>query len=229
MLNADLPIHIGNATVAFSCSIELANLCHPETLGESLPDTWTQPVSHRQSDFVTFFWWSHWLREEVSANLPNILHHLEWEGLNYCSADCKPVRILECLRSQVLTVQLYLMQSSQKRLAENFFFTTTVTPCIRHWPTPMILPGERNTSQFSFVNLFPSQLEENNTCWVVERKTVVDDVIRAHAKGKIAKSSNSVIAVVGTEKRFSCAKSLTSLKSGCLHEEITDCAPQWQP
>lgn len=55
MLNANLPIHIGNATVAFSCSIELANLCHPEALGESLPDTRTQPVSHRQSDFVTFF------------------------------------------------------------------------------------------------------------------------------------------------------------------------------
>lgn len=55
MLNADLPIHIGNATVALSRSIELANLRHPKTLGESLPDTRTQPVSHGQSDFVTFF------------------------------------------------------------------------------------------------------------------------------------------------------------------------------
>lgn len=82
MLNANLPIYIGNATVALGRSIELANLCHPKTLGESLPDTRTQPVSHSQSDFVTFFWWAHWLREEVSANLPNILHHLEWEGLN---------------------------------------------------------------------------------------------------------------------------------------------------
>lgn len=89
MPNANLPIHVGNAAVAFSCSIELANLCHPETLGESLPDTRTQPVAHRQSHFVTFFWRSHWLREEVSANLPNVLHHLEWQGLNNCSADCK--------------------------------------------------------------------------------------------------------------------------------------------
>lgn len=55
MLNANLPIYIGNATVAFSRSIELANLCHTKTLGESLPDTRTQPVSHSQSDFVTFF------------------------------------------------------------------------------------------------------------------------------------------------------------------------------
>lgn len=32
----------------------------------------------------------------------------------------------------VLTVQLYLIQSSQKRLAENFFLTTTVSPLIKH-------------------------------------------------------------------------------------------------
>lgn len=55
MLNANLPIQIGNATVALRRSIELANLCHPKTLGESLPDARTQPVSHSQSDFVTFF------------------------------------------------------------------------------------------------------------------------------------------------------------------------------
>lgn len=55
MPNANLPVHIGNATVALRRSIELANLCHPETLGESLPDAGTQPVSHGQSDFVTFF------------------------------------------------------------------------------------------------------------------------------------------------------------------------------
>lgn len=55
MLNANLPIHVGNATVALSRSIELANLCHPKTRGESLPDARTQPVSHGQSDFVAFF------------------------------------------------------------------------------------------------------------------------------------------------------------------------------
>lgn len=55
MLSANLPIHIGNATVALSRSIELANLCNPKTLGESLPDTRTQPVSNSQSDFVAFF------------------------------------------------------------------------------------------------------------------------------------------------------------------------------
>lgn len=55
MVNAYLPIHIGNATVALSCSIELANLRHPKPLCESLPDAWTQPISHSQSDFVAFF------------------------------------------------------------------------------------------------------------------------------------------------------------------------------
>lgn len=55
MPNANLPIHIGDATVALGRSIELANLCHPETLGESLPDARAQAVSHSQSDFVTFF------------------------------------------------------------------------------------------------------------------------------------------------------------------------------
>lgn len=55
MLNANLPVHIGNATVALGGSVELANLCHPKTLGESLPDARAQPVSHGQSDFVAFF------------------------------------------------------------------------------------------------------------------------------------------------------------------------------
>lgn len=55
MVNAYLPIHIGNATVALSRSIELANLRHPKALCESLPDARTQPVSHGHSDFVAFF------------------------------------------------------------------------------------------------------------------------------------------------------------------------------
>jgi hypothetical protein len=42
-----------------------------------------------------------------------------------------------------LTVQLYLIQSSQNREAENFFRITTVMPWIRHWPTPTIFPEGR--------------------------------------------------------------------------------------
>lgn len=40
----------------------------------------------------------------------------------------------------VLTVQLCLTQSSQKRLAENFLLITTVKPKSKHWPTPMMVP-----------------------------------------------------------------------------------------
>lgn len=41
-----------------------------------------------------------------------------------------------------LTVQRYLAQSSQKRLAENFFLMTTVRPWSRHCPTPMMFPAK---------------------------------------------------------------------------------------
>lgn len=49
----------------------------------------------------------------------------------------------------MLTVQLYLTQSSQKREAENFFLMTTVMPCIIHWPTPTMLPGDKETGAVS--------------------------------------------------------------------------------
>lgn len=42
-----------------------------------------------------------------------------------------------------LTVQLYLIQSSQNREAENFFRITTVMPWSRHWPTPTMFPEVR--------------------------------------------------------------------------------------
>lgn len=74
---ADLSIHVGNATVALSCSIELAYLRYPKTFCEGLPHTRAQPVSHCKSNFVAFLWWPYWLRKEVTANFPNILHHLE--------------------------------------------------------------------------------------------------------------------------------------------------------
>lgn len=54
---------------------------------------------------------------------------------------------LNIFHALTLTVQLCLMQSSQKRLAENFFFTTTVSPWIRHWPIPMILPGKKRRQE----------------------------------------------------------------------------------
>ena len=39
------------------------------------------------------------------------------------------------------TVQLYLTQSSQNRLAENFFRITTVHPFKNAWPTPRMPPA----------------------------------------------------------------------------------------
>ena len=41
------------------------------------------------------------------------------------------------------------------------------------------------------------------TCWVIERQAVIDDVILAHAEGKIPKSSDSVVTVTGTHKSIS--------------------------
>lgn len=43
---------------------------------------------------------------------------------------------------------------------------------------------------------------------MIERQAVIDDVIRAHAKGKIPESSDSVVTVVGTQERFSDSPSL---------------------
>lgn len=42
-----------------------------------------------------------------------------------------------------LTVQLYLIQSSQNREAENFFRITTVMPWSRHCPIPTMFPEGR--------------------------------------------------------------------------------------
>lgn len=106
-------------------------------------------------------------------------------------------------------MHLYLMQSSQKRLAENFLFTTTVRPWIRHWPTPMILPDMNRTVTLSYTNLDSQTIcicrrSLSHTSWVIEREAVIDDIIRAHAKGKIPKSSNSVVTTTKQkQKRFS--------------------------
>lgn len=48
-----------------------------------------------------------------------------------------------------LTVQLYLIQSSQKREAENFFRITTVMPWIRHCPIPTMFPEGRGGTRGS--------------------------------------------------------------------------------
>ena len=50
----------------------------------------------------------------------------------------------------MLTVQLYLTQSSQKREAENFFLMTTVMPCIRHWPIPTIFPEDKQHKESGY-------------------------------------------------------------------------------
>lgn len=76
----DLAIHVGNATVALSCSIELANLRHLKTFCEGLPHTGAQSISHCQPNFVAFLRWPYWLRQEVAANFPDILHHLRRES-----------------------------------------------------------------------------------------------------------------------------------------------------
>ena len=48
----------------------------------------------------------------------------------------------------------------------------------------------------------------SHTCRVIERQAVIDDVVSAHAKGKISKSSNSVVTVVRTQEGFTDSLSL---------------------
>lgn len=106
-----------------------------------------------------------------------------------------------------LTVQLYFMQSSQKRLAENFLLTTTVSPFIRLWPTPMMLPGKVESFCISCAPYRCRAGKKKKsadkkivslTCRVIERKTVIDYVIRAHTKSIVAESSDSVVPVEHT-------------------------------
>lgn len=80
MVAADLAIHVSNAAVALSGPIELANLRHPKTLHEGFPNTGTQSISHSKPYFVLLLSWPHGLRQEVAADFPNILHHLQAEG-----------------------------------------------------------------------------------------------------------------------------------------------------
>lgn len=52
---ADLAIHVGDATIALSCSVELPNLSHPKAFCESLPNTGAQAISYSQPNFVALF------------------------------------------------------------------------------------------------------------------------------------------------------------------------------
>ena len=74
---ADLAIHVGNAAVTLRRPVELADLRHPEALGEGLPHTRPQPIPHGQPHFVALFWRPLRLRQEVAADFPDILHHLQ--------------------------------------------------------------------------------------------------------------------------------------------------------
>ena len=58
-----------------------------------------------------------------------------------------------------LTVQLYLIQSSQKREAENFFRITTVMPWSRHCPIPTMFPEGRGVGLRGQVDRRPFPLE----------------------------------------------------------------------
>lgn len=50
----NLAVHVSNAAVALSCSIELADLRHSKTLHEGFPNTGTQSIPYCQTNFVTF-------------------------------------------------------------------------------------------------------------------------------------------------------------------------------
>lgn len=66
---------------------------------------------------------------QYTAQSRTVAEQSDHSNSSECFIDFKNIWLFH---AQSLTVQLYLIQSSQKRLAENFFFTTTVSPWIKH-------------------------------------------------------------------------------------------------
>lgn len=91
------------------------------------------------------------LVQQVPADLSDVLHDLEGGGHTRTVAESVNSNAAEGHSvvgdggKMVLTVQLYLTQSSQKREAENFFLMTTVMPCNIHCPTPTMFPEDTQT------------------------------------------------------------------------------------
>lgn len=91
----DLAIHVGDTTIALSRSVELPYLCNPKAFCESLPHTGAQAISYCQPNFVTLFWWPHWLRQQVATDFPNILYHLQEErGKQCCYCNSSSLKLI---------------------------------------------------------------------------------------------------------------------------------------
>lgn len=73
----DLAVHVGDAAVTLGGSVELADLFNAEALGEGLPHAGAESVTHSQAHAVPALWRPHRLRQQVAADLADVLHHLE--------------------------------------------------------------------------------------------------------------------------------------------------------
>lgn len=144
-------------------------------------------------------------------------------------------------------MHLYLVQSSQKRLAENFFLITTVRPWMRHWPTPMMLPEKRGSRSqlrlFWVVGRIPGDRHDPSATEEEEaylRSGRAGGSCRRCPPGAFCRRSSRRQRCDNTWKNTAQAKDTRQVKiQGFLWEKhgeregppqvLTCCAPRWQP
>lgn len=98
----DLAVHVGDAAVTLGSSVELADLFNAEALSEGLPHTGAEPVTHSQAHAVPTLWWAHRLRQQVAADLTDVLHHLE-ERKNIMRCDRLHIKLLLNININIIT------------------------------------------------------------------------------------------------------------------------------
>ena len=99
------------------------------------------PLCHMPNHFASKYWF---IDTILIYTLYNMLNHFAskyWFIDNKILIMCGLNNLAIFSLLHVHTVQLYLMQSSQKREAENFFLITTVQPLIKHCPIPRTPPA----------------------------------------------------------------------------------------
>lgn len=129
-----LVIKVAQTAVTLSGSIEFSNLWDVVAIHELLPYGLPEAVAQSHAHLMLPFCVLNWLVQQVATDLTNVLHNLKETPTNtpIKPRDSESNEQHESDNQSVLTVQLYLTQSSQKREAENFFLMTTVMPCIIH-------------------------------------------------------------------------------------------------
>lgn len=79
-MHSHLVIEVAQAAVALGGSIELCDLWDIEAVHELLPYGLTQAVAKCHAHLMLLLRVPNWLVQQVPADLPYVLHNLEWEG-----------------------------------------------------------------------------------------------------------------------------------------------------